>query len=159
MLHWSSGSLKRQLTSSRQQGSSLSFLMLYSGSSWPGEDFLFPENASYCFHIGLKLTDFADTGYNNSPKYVLMSFVLFGDFSLTLFHLRCSWSKMASLEKIAYKFLVMPHYNQISDSLVLSTFFFQVSQFLYYIAYATHVFEQTLPKWSTNNDFFTHKVA
>ncbi len=29
---------------------------------------LFPKNASQCYRIGLKLTDFAHSGYNNFAK-------------------------------------------------------------------------------------------
>ncbi len=41
----------------------------------PREDFHFPENACYCYRIGLHPTDFAHTGIKTSQKITI--FILF----------------------------------------------------------------------------------
>ncbi len=44
------------------------------GSNWPGEDFIFPENTSKRYRIGLKLTDFVHTRYKYFSEFIISFF-------------------------------------------------------------------------------------
>ncbi len=98
------------------------------GSNWPGEDFIFPENTSKRYRIGLKLTDFVHTRY----KYFSEFIISFLGFHFIYSHLWGSRSKMTGLQTISYESLILLYYHQILDSFFLSTCFLSFKTYCFF---------------------------